>query len=239
MRIWRHSVIAGAIGLACAAWCLGDPPAATKPTQADAASATTAPAQSEAATASAVRAAVQSGVDEALAVLRDATLTPAQKRQGVEDVFAKSIDFDTLSRLALGPSWSDLTDTQRVEFAQEFKKHLLAICGQATEHYKNEEVTLAEDRKEPRGDWTVQTRITRKKADGSLQKVANVDFRMRQKNDRWQLIDVSIEGIGMAAGFRGQFQAVLADGGIDRVLKILREKNAARDKADRDSHATK
>jgi phospholipid transport system substrate-binding protein len=225
MRFWRRSAVAGAIGLACAAWCLGEPPAATKPAQADASS------------ASAVRAAVQSGVDEALAVLRDTTLTPAQKKQGIKDVFAKGIDFDTLSRLALGPSWSGLTDPQRVEFVKEFRTHLLAICGQATEQYKNEEVTLAEDRQEPRGDWTVQTRITRKKADGSVQQVANVDFRMRLKNDRWQMIDVSIEGIRMAAGFRAQFQAVMADGGIDRVLKTLREKNAAREKADRESHA--
>ena len=227
MRIWRHSVVAGAIGLVWAVGCLGEPPAATAPAQADAESASTA------------RDVVKTGVDEALAVLRDTTLTPAQKKQEIADVFAKSIDFDTLSRLALGSTWSDVTDTQRVEFVKEFKKHLLAICGLATEKYKNEEVTLAEDREEPRGDRTVQTRITRKKADGSLLQVASVDFRMRLKNDRWQLIDVSIEGISMAAGFRSQFQAVLTDGGIDSVLKILREKNAAREKADHDSHATK
>jgi phospholipid transport system substrate-binding protein len=62
---------------------------------------------------------------------------------------------------------------------------------------------------------------------------------MRLKDERWRLIDVSIEGIGMAAGFRAQFQAVMTKGGIDRVLQILREKNASREKADSDSHAPK
>ena len=226
MKTRRHSLLESVIGMSWVVWSLAQP---------------TAPAASEqddAASAPEVRAAVQAGIDEALAVLRDTTLTSTLKKERVADVFAQRIDFDTLSRLALGPHWDDLTDPQRVEFVQEYREHVLAISGQATEHYKDEGVTLVELRREPRGDWTVQTHITRGNPNGPVQRVARVDFRMRRKDGHWRLIDVSIEGIGMAAVFRAQFQAVLSDGGIDRVLKILREKNAARRNADRDSKST-
>ena len=44
---------------------------------------------------------------------------------------------------------------------------------------------------------------------------------------RGKVEDVIVEGVSMVANFRSQFQSILSSGGPDRLLKLLREKNAS------------
>jgi ABC-type transporter MlaC component len=45
------------------------------------------------------------------------------------------------------------------------------------------------------------------------------------------VIDVLIQGISMAGSFRAQFTAIMKDGGFERLMQLLREKNAANEAA--------
>jgi phospholipid transport system substrate-binding protein len=48
---------------------------------------------------------------------------------------------------------------------------------------------------------------------------------LRNRNDRWRIIDVVIEGISLVSNFRSQFAEVLNSGSIEDLLAKLREKN--------------
>jgi len=50
---------------------------------------------------------------------------------------------------------------------------------------------------------------------------------LRQRNGEWKIIDVLIERVSLVSNYRSQFQAIMANGGIDRLLELLREKNAS------------
>ena len=171
---------------------------------------------------------VEEGCAQALAVLRDKNLSPAQKGQKIEEILKSGFDFDTFSRLALGPTWAQLSDAQREEFVKLFTEHVLGICRHAADQYINQEAAVSGDRPGSRGDWTVHIRIFAINEDKTQRNVATVAFRLRQKDGRWRVIDLTIDGISMAVTFRAQFVAVMSDGGIDRVLQVLRQKNAAR-----------
>ena len=41
------------------------------------------------------------------------------------------------------------------------------------------------------------------------------------------IIDVIVEGVSLVSNFRSQFQDIVAQGGPDRLLTLLREKNAS------------
>ena len=86
-----------------------------------------------------------------------------------------------------------------------------------TKHPGNIEGTYS-----PRGDVTIQSVVRGGEFEGAL-----VDYRMREKNGQWLVIDVIVEGISLVSNFRDQFKEVLARGGPDELLKKLREKNAA------------
>ena len=54
-----------------------------------------------------------------------------------------------------------------------------------------------------------------------------MDYRLRQIDGNWKVIDLIIERVSLVSNFRSQFQEVMANGGIEKLLQLLREKNAA------------
>ena len=165
---------------------------------------------------------IDSQIKNALGVLRDAKLTPAEKRRKIGQIADQHTDFQTLSRLTLGRYWRDLSDDQRAAFVEAFKTHLSNTYGNLLNGYGGEDVQVTGDRREPNGDWTVQLRVIGT-INGTRQDLAKVDCRLRRKTE-WKVIDVIPEGVSLVALFRAQFQEIMANGGFDRLLKLLREK---------------
>jgi len=159
---------------------------------------------------------------DALAILRDAKLTAEQKRQKIGKIAEEHTDFETLSKMTMGRYWRDLSAEQRAAFIEAFKTHLSNTYGTLLNGYTNEDVKAVGDHREPNGDWTVQLSVVGT-VNGSRQELAKVDCRLRRKAE-WKVIDVIPEGVSIAANFRDQFQDIMAHGGFDRLLKLLREK---------------
>jgi len=168
------------------------------------------------------RAVVERMTNAALEVLGDKSLGVDEKRHRLEEIVYREVDFDTMSRLVLGRNWSRFTPEQQTEFVKLFKEHLSVTYGNNIENYKNERVEVVGDREEGRGDWTVQTKIVRGGGSNDIQ----VDYRLRKQGDTWKMIDIVIERVSLVANFRAQFQDILGNGKPEKLLQILREKNA-------------
>ena len=166
---------------------------------------------------------VQSTSDQVLAVLAEKDLSKQERRDKVRAIVLRSVDFETLSRLVLARNWTRFSPAQQQEFMQEFQDHLAATYGRRLDDYRNEKVAIVGDRQEPNGDWTVRTKILR----GGGSNDINVDYRLRQSNGEWKVIDFIVEEVSMVANFRSQFQDIVASGGPEKLLKLLKEKTAA------------
>ena len=127
----------------------------------------------------------------------------------------------TVARLVLARNWKQLSPEQQKDFVEEFKKHLSMTYGKNVETYNNERAEVTGDRAEPGGDWTVKTKIVRPGAADVL-----LDYRLRQEDGGWKVIDVIIEGVSLVANFRAQFQEIVSNQGPQKLIDLLREKNA-------------
>ena len=175
-----------------------------------------------AAAADSPRGVVEDLTNAVMNVLGDKATSTDVKRQRIEDLVYRNVDFDTVARLILARSWQDFSDAQKQQFTDEFKKHLSVTYGKSVDNYKNERVLIVGDREEARGDWTVQTKIVRGGPDDIL-----VDYRLRKdKSGAWKIIDVIIERVSLISSFRSQIQEAMNRGGADNVIKLLRDKNA-------------
>jgi phospholipid transport system substrate-binding protein len=167
------------------------------------------------------RAVVTEITDQVLGVLRASELSTDEKRERIERIVYAHVDFDTVARLVLARNWQRFSPAQRAEFVEQFKQHLSHTYGRNVETYRNERVTIVGDRAEVRGDWTVQTKVLRPSGQDVL-----VDYRLRRHDDAWRIIDIIIERVSLVSNFRSQFQGIVARGGPDRLIELLREKNA-------------
>jgi phospholipid transport system substrate-binding protein len=168
------------------------------------------------------RTVVERVTNAAIAVLGDKSLGVDDKRHRLEEIIYREVDFDTMSRLVLARNWSRFTPEQQAEFVKLYKEHLSVTYGNNIENYKNERVAIVGDREEARGDWTVQSKIVRGGGSSDIQ----VDYRLRKAGDAWKVIDIVIERVSLVANFRSQFQDILGNGTPDKLLAVLREKNA-------------
>ena len=216
---WKR-ITALAIVAAAAA---GGPAPLLGQTTAPAASPTTAPASSE------TRRIVEVVTAQVLDILRDRQLPAAQKSQRASAIVEDNIDFPTFARLALGTAWNDMTDVQRDQFLSEFHKLVRSISVEGIDQYDGQDVVVTGEQQEPRGDRVVRMQIIDTKG-GQRRDVIGVDFRLRQFDGRWKAIDLSIAGVSLAVICRAQFVVFLHDGGVTRVIQVLKEKNAERER---------
>lgn len=166
---------------------------------------------------------VEGLANQVIAVLKNGQLDSPQKRAEVERIAYGAIDFPILSKLVLARNWPKFSAEQRATFEQEFKQHLSMTYGRNVDNYKNEKVQILGERPESRGDVTVLSKIVR----GGGSEDVVVDYRLRQRDGQWKIIDVIVEGVSLVSNFRSQFQDIVANGGPDRLLTLLREKNAS------------
>jgi phospholipid transport system substrate-binding protein len=165
---------------------------------------------------------------ESIAILRDKNLSKDQKNEKIQKIAEASMDFDTTARMALGPGWRTLSDQKKKEYSEEFKKRLMISYSHTTDEYTDEDIAVTKSRQESNGDFTVETLIT--DPTQGKKEVAKVDYRLRARNGPMKIIDVTIDGVSIITNYRSQFQDIMANGGIEKLLKLLRDKNARNEK---------
>ena len=164
---------------------------------------------------------VRTLADQVLAVLKDKSLSSAQKREQIENIADRGVDFATMSKLVLARNLSRFSDAEQVQFQHEFRRHLSVTYGDSVDSYKNEEVVITGDREEARGDVTVKSKIARSGGGDDIL----VDYRLRQVNGEWRIIDFVVEGVSLIANFRSQFQDLLANQTPAQLIALIHEKN--------------
>jgi len=174
---------------------------------------------------------IEKSSQDFLTILRDPHLPHDKKRQEVEQIASDNISFEVMSRLCLGRFWRGLSDNQRTQYVEEFKQLIINTYAQIIDVDKamSRDVKTLGDRQESDGDWTVRTHIVGR-GDDSNTEYAKVDYRLRNLQGQWKVIDFSVDNASLVANYRSQFQEIMSNGGIDQLLKLLHDKNAAAQK---------
>jgi phospholipid transport system substrate-binding protein len=185
------------------------------------ASATAAPTEaSESAATAAARMTLSATVDEVLEVLREAGANTDARIAELQEITDRRFNFSRMTKLVLGRNRKKLSEEQQLEFEQEFKRHLTVTYGHHIEGFAEEKVEIGASRLERNGEVTVKTKIVGGAADNVL-----VDYRMRENDGAWAIIDVIIEGVSLVQNFRAQIQEIVSTKGADQLIVVLREKN--------------
>ncbi len=141
----------------------------------------------------------------------------------VEEKVLPHFDFVRMTRLAVGKSWRTATPEQKQALVQEFHTLLVRTYAKVFAVYRDQVVEIKPFRMAADADEaTVKTAINKPGAQPVL-----VDYEMIRTSEGWKAFDVIIEGVSMVTSYRGTFASEIDQGGIDRLIKVLADKNAA------------
>ena len=130
-------------------------------------------------------------------------------------------DFERMTKLAVGRSWSTATDEQKKALITEFRTLIVRTYAKAFTVYKVASIeTKALTEPVNATDLTVKTVILRPDGPSVL-----VNYEMEKTEAGWKAFDVTVEGISLVATHRGSFAEKVQQSGIDGLIKSLAELN--------------
>jgi phospholipid transport system substrate-binding protein len=131
------------------------------------------------------------------------------------------VDFDKMTRLAVGRAWRTASVEQREMLKAEFRLLLLRTYSGALSKVTDHKVRLRPSRgQDSPTDAVVRTQIVPSQGDP-----IDVDFRLNKADAGWKIYDVDIMGVWLAENYKNEFAEILNQGGIDALIKSLAEKN--------------
>ena len=168
---------------------------------------------------------LKQNVDRVVKTLEDPALkgpdkTP-ERRAAVNKIASEIFDVPETAKRALGPHWQGRSQQERDEFVRLFGELLEASYISKIDRYEGEKVRYVGETAE--GDQAVvRTKIVQKQ--GSE---IPVDYRMHQRDGRWLVYDVVIEGVSLVANYRTQFNKIIQTSSYEELVQKLRSKAMA------------
>jgi phospholipid transport system substrate-binding protein len=138
----------------------------------------------------------------------------------VDDKVMPHVNFEVMTRSAVGPQWRSATAEQRTRLQTEFKTLLVRVYSGALTQVKDQTAEIT--RTQPvQGSTQV---VVQSEVRGKGEPV-KLDYRLDKFGDTWKIIDVNVGGIWLVQSYRSQFGQVLGSGGIDALINKLVEQN--------------
>ncbi|MDP1534605.1 MAG: ABC transporter substrate-binding protein [Rubrivivax sp.] len=133
-----------------------------------------------------------------------------------------SVNFEIMTRSAVGPQWRSASAEQRQRLQDEFKLLLVRVYAGALSEIKDQTVEITKTLPVPGGTQVVVQTEVRGKGEP-----LKLDYRLDKAGEVWKIIDVNIAGIWLVTSYRSQFSQELSAGGIDGLIAKLAERNKA------------
>ena len=131
------------------------------------------------------------------------------------------VDFGEATRLAVGRAWFTATAEQQNRLVEEFRALLVRTYANAVDVYRGQTMKVQPVRMTP---GATEVTVRNLYVNSSNQSIP-VDYSMRKTTDGWKIYDVTVEGMSLVITYRGEFDQIVRQSGIDGLLARLAEKN--------------
>ena len=170
---------------------------------------------------------VDNTAQEVLSIVRqDKELRAGNMTKILDLVEAKVLphfNFTRMTRLAMGKNWNKATPEQQEELVKEFRTLLVRTYSNALSTYSDYKIKVEPLRSKAEDtDTTVKTKVMQ----DSGQPV-DIDYSMEKTGDGWKVYDVTVAGVSLVTNYRSTFNSQVREGGVEKLLKTLTDKNRA------------
>jgi phospholipid transport system substrate-binding protein len=147
------------------------------------------------------------------------TLGVQGRYDALAPILSTTYDIPSMSRIAVGQSWSTLQPEQQAAVTDAFARMMIATYAKRFDGFSGESFQIVEIADRASTDKMVRTRIVQ-----SNGKPVSINYLMRKTGSGWRVIDVYLDGtISELASRRAEFTSILKSGGPDALIASLRK----------------
>ena len=162
---------------------------------------------------------VRKTVDDVLGAIKQ-TKDTRKLSEAAEQKALPHFDFQQMTQLAVGRSWSQASPAQREALQRGFRTLLVRTYTAALASTSGETKVDVKPAQVQGDEAVVKTTATE-----PGRKPVQIDYRMAKTPNGWKVFDVSVENLSLVTTYRSSFQSEIARSGIDGLIKILEARN--------------
>jgi phospholipid transport system substrate-binding protein len=164
---------------------------------------------------------LRDGVQRVVKILGDPELRGdtkvTERNAAVNKVADQIFDFGETAKRSLGQHWAQRTPAEREEFVSLFTELVQRTYLSKVNQY-NSEMTFQGDVVDGNQAVVRTTLLLGKGGQMAL------DYRMHHPRDRWQVYDLSIDGISLVASYRSQFNKIVRTDSYEGLVARLKSR---------------
>ena len=161
--------------------------------------------------------------DQVIQLIGNQQAPAAERKQQFTVLMNQSFDVDGIARFVLGRYWRTASDSERQQFEQVFDKYMIDVYWGHFNQYTGQRFVVT--KKTPEGTDT--TLVSSQIVQPSGQQPVNVVWRVVDHGGKYQISDVSIEGVSELVTYRQEFASAISQNGgsVTTLINQLRQKD--------------
>ena len=162
--------------------------------------------------------------DQAARLLRRAPRNDAERARRndqLDGILSELLDYEAVSRQALGNTWDERSAEERTEFVSLLRRLVERSYQQSLERTLDYQIRWGDEAS--RGDAVVVSTTARSRRNRRAPEVS-IEYRMKGEGSRWVVVDVVTDGVSMVRNYRNQFARILRRDGWDGLITRMRSR---------------
>lgn len=157
--------------------------------------------------------------DRGIGVISKKDMSDEDRQKELRNLLHDNFDMKTIGRFALGTHWKTATKEEQKEYLKLFEDMIVTVYSRRFKDYNGNALNVKSAREDGEKDAIVFSEIVPKNG----QKI-KVDWRVRNKDGKFSVVDIIVEGVSMSLTQRSEFSSVIQRGGgkMDILLAHLR-----------------
>jgi len=164
---------------------------------------------------------VRKTVDEVVRIVSDKDMkkNEQKRRQALKKTISLIFDYGEMAKRSMGKHWNQRSESEKRQFTDLFATLLENSYAGKIESYNNEKIVYIKDEQD--GDHAeVRSKVVTAKRDEFT-----LDYRLTNRNGKWMVYDVVIEGVSLVSNYRTQFNRIISANGYSELVKKLQNKS--------------
>jgi phospholipid transport system substrate-binding protein len=163
--------------------------------------------------------------DALLAVMKEAKkLSFDERYKRLAPSIAQTFDLGLMTRLAVGPAWTQLGADQQQRLTAAFSRYTISVYANRFDDYGGERFTVSPAAIPNPNGVIVNSQLIKTNGES-----VSLNYLLRQEGGgSWKVIDVYLSGtVSELATRRSEFAAVLQRSGADGLVQMIEQRTAA------------
>ncbi len=144
-----------------------------------------------------------------------------RKNTEVTRIISGLLDFESVSRRALGDHWNEHSATERREFVTLLRT--LVERSYQSQLQTTEDYEVRYESESPHGELIVVATVARSRENRRAPEIA-IEYHMRRTGETWTVEDIVTDGVSMVSNYQSQFDRIIRRDGWNGLIDRMRNR---------------